>query len=191
MNMLITCTALLVAASCAGVAAGQTGGLPPTKTVRAPLTPAAQRLRAPEFALPDAEGRVARVVDFRGRVVLLDFWATTCGGCVEEIPAFIDIAKRYEPLGLATVGIAEDVAYANLKDATEAWSRVRPFIRDHQVPYRILMGDLDVTRRYEIQALPLTYLIDVEGRVAAVYRGVVDVADLTSHIQTLLGDRAR
>ncbi len=191
MNILTTCTALLVAVSFAGVAAGQASRPPTTKTVRASIVPVAQRPRAPEFALPDAEGRLARVADYRGRVVLLDFWATTCGGCVEEIPAFVDIAKRYEPLGLATVGIAEDIAYANLKDATEAWSRVLPFIRDHQLPYRILMGDLDVTRRYEIQALPLTYLLDVEGRVAAVYRGVVDVADLTSNIQTLLGERAR
>ena len=93
--------------------------------------------------------------------------------------------------GLSTVGVSMDIAYENLKGADEAWTLVKPFIRDHQVRYPVLMGDREVTASYDIKALPLTYLIDRRGRVAAVYAGRVDRADLEANIRTLLSERAR
>ena len=162
-----------------------------TKGVTATIRPLQQRQSAPEFDLQDADGKAVRLSDYRGRVVLLDFWATKCGGCVEEIPWFIDIAAMFATKGLATVGVSEDIAYENLKGADEAWALVKPFVRDHQVRYPVLMGDREVTERYDIKALPLTYLIDRRGRVAAVYAGRVDRADLEANIRTLLRERAR
>ena len=93
--------------------------------------------------------------------------------------------------GLATVGVSEDIAYENLKGADEAWTLVKPFVRDHKIRYRVLMGDPEVTASYDIRALPLTYLIDRRGRVAAVYVGKVDRADLEANIRTLLSERLR
>jgi cytochrome c biogenesis protein CcmG/thiol:disulfide interchange protein DsbE len=161
------------------------------KTVRANLEAAGTRRSAPNFELLDTNGKVVHLSDYRGRAVLLDFWATTCGGCVEEIPAFIEIAATYQGQGLTTIGVAEDIAYANLKDANEAWSRVRPFVRDRKLNYLILMGDSQVTRHYDIKALPLTYLIDSAGRVAATYLGVVDRENLEHNIRTLLAEGRR
>lgn len=170
-----------------GLAVTSTSGAPQAiKGVRADLTSAADRTRAPNFALNDTTGRSVRLSDYLGHVVLLDFWATTCGGCVEEMPMFIDVATSYERRGLATVGVSEDIPYASLASAEEAWARVRPFVRDHAVPYPIVMGDNRVTADYHITALPLTYLIDTKGRVAATYRGVVERARLEANLKTLL-----
>lgn len=156
--------------------------------VHATLRSAPDRTLAPEFALEDSAGKIGRLSEYRGRVVLLDFWATTCGGCVKEIPDFIDIAQAYERRGLTTLGVSEDIVYENLSGAEEAWGRVRPFVRDHKIGYRILMGDSRVTAAYDINALPLTYLIDRKGRVAATYSGMVDRANLEANITRLLGD---
>jgi peroxiredoxin len=162
-----------------------------TKRVTAAIRPVQQRTLAPDFELKAADGKAVRLSGYRGRVVLLDFWATKCGGCVEEIPWFIEIADIFATKGLSTVGVSEDIAYENLKGADEAWTLVKPFVRDHKVSYPVLMGDRKVTTNYDIKALPLTYLIDRRGRVAAEYVGLVDRADLERNIRTLLSERSR
>jgi peroxiredoxin len=162
-----------------------------TKGVTATIRPVQQRKSARDFVLRDAAGKTVRLSDYRGRVVLLDFWATKCGGCVEEIPWFVEITETFAAKGLATIGVSEDIAYENLKGADEAWALVKPFIRDHKVPYPVLMGDREVTTAYDINALPLTYLIDRRGRVAAVYAGMVDRSDLEANIRTILVEPRR
>src|SRR5262245_950159 len=159
-----------------------------TKTVRASVQPEPERKLAPDFALKDATGTTVRLSAYRGRVVLLDFWATACGGCVEEIPAFAEIAQTYSRRGLVTVGVSEDILYEDLTGPDEAWRRVKPFAQDHQMRYAVLMGDSQVTAAYAIKALPLTYLLDRRGRIAATYVGVVDRANLEANIQRLLGE---
>ena len=100
----------------------------------------------------------------------------------------IEVANAYESRGLATIGVSEDIAYADLKNADEAWDRVRPFVRARQVPYTVLMGDSRVTADYGIKALPLTYLVDAKGRVAATYSGVVERGNLEANIKALLAE---
>ena len=100
----------------------------------------------------------------------------------------IEVEKAYERRGLSTIGVSEDIAYAGLKNADEAWDRVRPFVRDRQVPYPVVMGDSRVTATYDIKALPLTYLVDAKGRVAATYGGVVERANLEANIKALLAE---
>jgi peroxiredoxin len=130
-----------------------------------------------------------KLSDYRGKVTLVDFWATECGGCVREIPWFMDLAQVYKKMGLAVAGISVDVLYENLKDSNEAWARVKPFVQTHHLNYPILMADGEVTKRYDIQALPLTYLIDKRGRIAATYSGLVDKDNLEANIQTVLKER--
>jgi peroxiredoxin len=159
-----------------------------TKTVRVAIQAEQQRTLAPEFSLKDATGKAVRLSAYRGHVVLLDFWATACGGCVEEIPAFIEIADAYSGRGLATVGVSEDIVYEDLKGPEEAWGRVKPFVRDHKMRYTVLMGDEQVTAVYGIKAFPVTYLLDTRGRIAATYVGVVDRANLEANINLLLSE---
>jgi peroxiredoxin len=180
-----TGAAAVVVVALLGLVVSSTMGL---KGVQAVLTAPKDRTLAPDFALKDTAGKVVRLSEYRGRVVLLDFWATTCAGCIQEIPMFIGISKTYDGRGFATIGVSEDIAYADLKNADEAWDRVRPFVRDHQVPYLVLMGDSRVTADYGIKALPLTYLVDAEGRVAAIYSGVVARGNLEANIKTLLAE---
>ena len=156
------------------------------KPVRAVIQPIEARKAAPAFQLPTATGKVMSAASFRGKVVLLDFWATECGGCKAEIPYFIQLDHTYKMKGLAVVGVSLDILYESLKDADEGWSRVKPFVRDHKLEYPILMGDEAVTQLYDIHAMPVTCLIDKRGRVAATYIGVVDKDDIESNIMTLL-----
>jgi len=98
----------------------------------------------------------------------------------------MDLARAYKKKGLAVIGVSMDILYEDLKDSNEAWSRVKPFVQVRKVNYPILMGDDPVTKLYDIRVLPLTYLIDRRGRIAATYIGVVDKDNVETNIQTLL-----
>ena len=154
--------------------------------IRATLQPASDRKAAPEFRLLDASGKTVSLSNYAGKVVLLDFWATECGGCKVEIPWFVELHRRQRAHGLAVVGVSMDILYEDLKSAAEGWDRVNPFVRTHGVRYPILMGDDEVTRAFDIRALPATYLIDRKGRVAATYVGLVDKNDVSANVDALL-----
>ena len=88
--------------------------------IRAALQPKAERKAAPDFVLLDASGKRVSLASFNGKALLLDLWATKCGGCVKEIPSFIDIHHTYAAKGLAVVGISMDILYEDLKGFAEA-----------------------------------------------------------------------
>ena len=147
-------------------------------TVRAILQPATERKAAPQFALKDRSGKIVRLKNYRGKVVILDFWATWCTGCKKEIPWFSEFQRKYGPKGFAVVGVSMDEG---------GWNVVKPFLAETHVPYRMLLGDDPTARRYGIRNLPDTFLIDRQGRVAAAYMaGLVDKDDVVANITTLL-----
>jgi peroxiredoxin len=146
-------------------------------TIRAALKPVGERKRAPEFSLQDTSGKTATLLSYRGKVVLLDFWATWCGGCKEEIPWFVEFHKTYGSKGLAVVGASLD----------DGWNVLKPFLAEHNIPYRIVLGDDALSKGYGIEGMPDTFLIDRQGRIAAAYRaGVVDRNDVEANIKALL-----
>jgi peroxiredoxin len=155
-------------------------------TVHAALKGPSSRTEAPPFSLADASGRTQQLTSYRGKVVLLNFWATDCGGCRLEIPWLLDIDRTFQSKKVAVIGISMDISYENLRSAAEAWTKVKPFVGSHQITYPILMGDGDVTKRYDVQALPLSYLIDARGRIAATYVGLIDRQNVEANINTLL-----
>jgi thiol-disulfide isomerase/thioredoxin len=106
--------------------------------IRAALQSATERKPAPKFALKDGSGKTVRLKDYRGRVVLLDFWATWCHGCKEEIPWFSDFQRTYGAKGFAVVGVSLDEG---------GWNVLKPFLADAKVPYRMLLGD-DLTAQF-------------------------------------------
>jgi peroxiredoxin len=156
--------------------------------VRATLAPAASRQPAPAFRLADVAGKPVQISDYRGKILVLNFWATECGGCKLEIPWFIEIARAHEDRALRVVGVSEDIVYEDLKGPAEAWARVTPFVQSHRVNYTIVMGDDSVTKDYNINALPATYLVDRRGRIAATYIGLVDRENLEANIKSLLAE---
>ena len=156
--------------------------------IRVALETRSARKPAPDGGLLDASGKSVPLSAFKGKPLLLDLWATKCGGCIKEIPWFIEIHHAYASRGLAVVGISMDILYEDLKGPAEAWSLVNPFVAAHKVDYPILMGDDGITKRYSVSALPVTYLIDRRGRIAATYVGIVDRANIEANINTLLAE---
>lgn len=155
-----------------------------------PLIRAASRKQAPPFELMSQDGKKIHLSDYRGKVVLLNFWATDCGGCVLEIPSFIELEKAYQNRGFTAVGVAMDISYEGLKDANEAWGRVRPFMAKKGINYPIAMGDDAISKAYALNAYPATYLIDKSGKIAVAYIGVVvDKDNIETNLRELLSER--
>ena len=147
---------------------------------RAALQPVDQRKPAPEFALEDSAGKTATLKDYRGKIVVLDFWATWCHGCKEEIPWFAEFEHKYGAQGVAVVGVSLD---------EEGWKAVRPFIQEAKVPYRIVLGNDATAQKYGIQAMPDTLLIDRQGKIAAAYTGMINKDEVEKNIRTLIAER--
>jgi peroxiredoxin len=159
------------------------------QTVRSAVQMPVERPAAPSFSLSDARNRHVRLQDCRGKPVVLNLWATECGGCKTELPTFIELSRVYKNKGLIVLGVSMDIMYSDLKTAKEGWDRVNPFVKAHEIEYPILLDDGSVEKMFSVTALPATYLIDRTGRIAASYIGVVDASDLETNIKTLLAER--
>jgi peroxiredoxin len=150
------------------------------KAVSVNLSSAKERTAAPLFVLQDAAGKTVRLKKLRGKVVLLDFWATWCHGCKEEIPWFAEFHRKYAAQGLVVIGASMD---------EEGWKIVRPFLGKTDVPYCIVLGNEPLAKNYRIETMPDTFLIDRHGRLAAAYAGMVDKDNVESNIHVLLSQK--
>jgi cytochrome c biogenesis protein CcmG/thiol:disulfide interchange protein DsbE len=139
------------------------------------------RKAAPDFTLDDSNGAPLKLSGYKGKVVLLDFWATWCHGCGTEIPWFIEYQNKYKDSGLAVIGVSMD---------DDGWKVVKPFIEEKKMNYAVVLGNADVAKLYKVDAMPVTVLIDREGKIAASYEGVIDRAACEAKIQSLLKDAA-
>jgi peroxiredoxin len=143
------------------------------------VKPAKERRPAPDFALKDENGATVRLSDYRGKVVLLNFWATWCGPCKIEIPWFVEFESKYKDQGFAVIGVSMDEG---------GWDDVKPYLRRVKVNYRVVIGDEEVAQKYgSVEALPTSFLIDREGLIASVHVGLVPKSDYQKSIEALLG----
>ena len=120
---------------------------------------------APGFELADLEGNRHRLSDFAGQVVVLNFWATWCPPCVDEMPSLQQLADRLGPEGLAVVAVSVDERYADIE----------PFVDRHRLRFLVL-HDLGkrVSRRYEVHQFPETWIVGRDGRLASHLVGARD-----------------
>jgi peroxiredoxin len=145
--------------------------------VSAAVTSREARKAAPGFTLEDSNGASVRLSDYKGRVVLLDFWATTCGGCKVEIPWFIEFQNQFKDSGLAVIGVALD---------EDGWKVVKPFVKEKQMNYPVVIGNDSLADRFGVTSMPTTLLIDRDGKIAASHTGLVDKSAFESELRTLL-----
>ncbi len=133
---------------------------------------------APDFTLNDLDERPVKLSDFRGKAVLLNFWATWCGPCRIEMPWFVDFQKQYGPQGLQIVGIAMDDSG---KDA------VVKFTKEMNVNYVVLQGKEAIGDAYGgIPGLPTTFFIDRNGKIVDVAPGLVSRSEIEDAIKKSL-----
>lgn len=137
-----------------------------------PLSP------APEIRLPDLSGRSVSLSDFKGKVVLLDFWATWCQPCIEELPELKALHAAFSARGFTVLGVSLDALGAQ---------GVGPFVRENQVPYPVLLTGGTPPSSYPLMGLPTAFLIDRQGRLARRYLGPKTFADLAKDVEKLLG----
>ncbi len=112
---------------------------------------------APDFTVKTLDGREISLSQLKGKVVLLDFWATWCGPCRESIPHLIQLYKSYRENGFELVGMNLD------KKGDE--EDVRRFIKAMDIPYPVVVAPEDVARNYRVTGIPATFLIDKQGRI--------------------------
>jgi thiol-disulfide isomerase/thioredoxin len=143
------------------------------------LTQAAgSKIAAPDWNLSDVDGKPVKLSDFKGKVVILDFWATWCPPCRAEIPGFVAIQKKYADTGFTVIGVSLD---------KQGISVVKPFMRQLGMNYPVVIGNPQTVEDYGgITAIPTTFVIDRQGNVVAAYEGFTDQATFESVIGPLL-----
>jgi peroxiredoxin len=132
---------------------------------------------APDFSLTDLSGRALRLSDHRGKVVILDFWATWCEPCKEEIPLFIQMQNHYAAQGLQVIGISMD----------DEDKPVRDFQQQYKMNYPVARGTAELAGQYGgVLGLPITFVIDRRGQIAARHIGAVKISVIEAEVQKLL-----
>jgi thiol-disulfide isomerase/thioredoxin len=143
-----------------------------------PPAAAGQDRKAPPLALRTVEGRALRLSDYRGKVVLLNFWATWCPPCRAEMPDLVRLQREYGPRGLQVVGVTYP---------PERRARVRSFTRRLQVNYPIALGTRETKAAFTPdETLPLTVIIDREGMIRGFIAGILLPEEFEQQVKPLL-----
>jgi thiol-disulfide isomerase/thioredoxin len=133
---------------------------------------------APAWDLKDVKGDSVKLSDFKGKVVILDFWATWCPPCRAEIPHFIGLQEKYGKQGLVVVGVSVDEGGPDV---------VSSFVKANKINYPIVLGNLDVAQLYDAtEGIPTTFVIDRTGNIVAKHLGFTDLEVFEKEIKSVL-----
>jgi peroxiredoxin len=132
---------------------------------------------APDFNLKDVHGKTIHLADYKGKVVVLNFWATWCPPCRKEIPDFMELQSQFGSK-IQFIGVALD---------DEGLAKVKPFVDANNISYPIVIGDkLTVDKYGDMSAIPVTFVIDKNGKIAARYVGMRQKATVETMVKPLL-----
>jgi peroxiredoxin len=136
---------------------------------------------APDFRLKTLEGKIVKLSDYRGKAVMLNFWATYCLPCKEEMPWLIDFQKQYGPKGLVVLGIAMD----------SSADPIKKFTTKLEINYPILLGNQGVADQYYVKSLPASIFVDRNGHITDQVPGAASRSFLENEIQLALENGAQ
>jgi peroxiredoxin len=150
-----------------------------TVTVNPPAaTAVAEGAPAPDFTLQDLNGRPVQLSKLRGRVVVVNFWATWCGPCRAEIPGFVKAYEQYQPKGLEIVGVSLDHAGRDV---------VQDFVKKNGIGYPVALDAGQIAQQYGgVTGIPTTFVVDRQGRIAKKHIGSMDQSSFEAMIKPLL-----
>lgn len=130
---------------------------------------------AQPFAFTDMQGKQHRLQDYRGKWVLVNFWATWCPPCLEEIPDLVSLHEAHKKTDLVVIGVA--------LDSTE--QSVKEFVAKHHVSYPLVIGDYDMAEQVgEVEVLPTSYLYNPQGQLVSFQQGLLTRSSVESYIKS-------
>lgn len=132
---------------------------------------------APDFKLQDLEGKTVRLSDFKGKPVVLDFWATWCQPCRDSMPGMAKLHKEYADKGLVILSISLDGG---------AVEDVRDFRKEYGMTYTVLMGTEEAAAEYSVRTIPMMVVIDKSGKIRKRYVGAGNEEAVESMVKQLL-----
>ncbi|HEU5350685.1 MAG TPA: redoxin domain-containing protein [Terracidiphilus sp.] len=147
---------------------------------------------APAFTLQTVDGRKVSLADYKGKALLLNFWATWCGPCKIETPWIVQLRDKYAPQGFEVLGISsEGDGYTPANKAGWAQDRaaIQAFTKQMKVPYPMLMGGDSISKPYGgIEELPTSFFVNRNGTIVASQVGLTSESDIESNIRKALGE---
>jgi len=132
---------------------------------------------AADFTLQDMSGKNVRLSDYKGKVVLLEFWATWCPPCRASVPGLEKLHNNYKDKGLVVLAVSMDEG---------GWDEVRSFITEHRITYSVLKGTDDIAVQYQVRSIPLILVLNKEGKISKRYLGFGSDEDLEQDIKAIL-----
>lgn len=130
-----------------------------------------------DFALQDMSGKTVKLSDYKGKVVLLEFWATWCPPCRESVPGLEKLHKAYKGKGLVVLALSLDQGN---------WDEVKSFIAHQGITYAVLQATDEVTADYQVRSIPMTLVVNKEGKIAKRYLGGGYDEEMEKYVKAIL-----
>jgi cytochrome c biogenesis protein CcmG/thiol:disulfide interchange protein DsbE len=144
---------------------------------------------APQFSLEDLSGKKVSLADYKGKAVLINFWATWCGPCKLETPWLVDLRNQYAGKGFEILGVStDDIDRGDAKMFGQEKKEISDFVQRMHMPYPVLIEGDSVSKPYGgLDAMPTSFFVDRSGKIVAATMGITSKDDIEANIEKALG----